>query len=254
MNRTASAMENFNAALRLAPKNFMAMYNLGLALHDSGEDETAFLSFEKALLSSKREGSEEIDDETLQDLLFQLGNAACLCRRFADADRYFNEWLKKNTDQRKNGRVWSRLGEACHGLGEFRRARDYLQKALNLDRFNAVAMALLGDTYLQTGEGSDIALTLCRKSLEIEPQNWAHRIIYARALAAEGQFAEARSELADCMRSKRWRSAARLEMAQLCLATGEKRSAERWFRRILDSEKHGNTTYIAARTGLKACR
>ncbi|MCK9174171.1 MAG: tetratricopeptide repeat protein [Desulforhopalus sp.] len=253
MNLTASAMESFNAALGLAPDNFMALYNLGLALHDRGEDETAFLSFEKALLSSKREEGEEIDDETLQDLLFQLGNAACLCRRFADADRYLNEWLKKNTDSLKNGRVWSRLGEACHGLGEFRRARDYLQKALHFDRFDAAAMALLGDTYLQTGEGSDVALTLCRKSLEIEPQNWAHRIIYARALAAEGQFAEARSELADCMRSKRWRSAGRLEMAQLCLAAGEKHSAQRWFRRILDTEKHGTAAYAAARTGLKAC-
>jgi tetratricopeptide (TPR) repeat protein len=253
MNRTASAMESFNAALRLAPDNFMALYNLGLALHDRGESEAAFLSFEKALLSSRREGSEDIDDETLQDLLFQLGIAACLCQRFADADQYLNEWLKKNTDQRKNGRVWSRLGEACHGLGEFRRARDYLQKALNFDRFDAAAMALLGDTYLQTGEGSDVALALCRKSLEIEPQNWAHRIIYARALVAEGQFAEARSELADCMRSKRWRSAGRLEMAHLCLAAGEKRSAERWFQRILDSEQHGSMISNAARTGLKAC-
>ncbi len=253
MNRLPKAIEHFSAALHLEPDNFMALYNLGLALRDRGENDAALAALRRALEGLAAGKNADVDDETRRDLLLQLGTTACSCQHYREAAEHLRHWLELSAGRRDRGRVWRFLGEALYGLKEFRSCRDCLQKALQFDRFDATAMALLGDTYLQMGEGDEIALVLCRKSLELEPENCRFRILHARALDAAGEWEEARAELAACRKKRAWRSEATLALAELWLAHGEKRRAERLFARLLEWEKRGSLLFERASAGISDC-
>ena len=96
---------------------------------------------------------------------------------------------------------------------------------------------MLGTVYLQTGEGDDIALNLCQKSVEMEPDNGAYKIRYARALAVSHQYEQALEILASCTRSRKFRIEGWLETARINLMKGDLHDCGRNLQKIFSSKE-----------------
>ncbi|MEJ2058260.1 MAG: tetratricopeptide repeat protein, partial [Desulfofustis sp.] len=129
-------------------------------------------------------------------------------------------------------RCFSYIGKSYYCLKKFKQAATWLQRGLNVDQSDAESLSLLGLVYLKTGEGNDIALKLCEKSVEIEPGSLAYRLCYAQALEACGQHQAAADTYIGCARSKKTRAAAWLGIARLHFVERKWGDAERYLKKI----------------------
>jgi cytochrome c-type biogenesis protein CcmH/NrfG len=129
-----------------------------------------------------------------------------------------------------------------------------LQKALNHDQMNAEAMHLLGELYLEEGEGNEAAMALCAKSVELEPDNLAFLLGYARCLVALGEAAEAEPLVQRCLRSSLLRPKAYLVKADLQMARGDVEMGLQWYRKLLASGVANKRLAKAAEEGVTSCQ
>ena len=226
MGKLSPAMQSFERALVLDEANFMALYNLGLAEQARGHKEGAFTNFERALACCPEDSDEGGPTEDLQ---LQLGILAGELGRYAASLSYLLPWYQKNARQPRSGRVLFHLGRAYHGVGENREAMAVLQKALQFNEFDDRAMNLLGMVYLHEGEGDDIALALCKKSVELEPANPAYRLNLAEVQLRCRLVREARDNLYRCLRNRQLRGRAQLLVGQSYLQEEKHVRARVWF-------------------------
>jgi predicted Zn-dependent protease len=98
-------------------------------------------------------------------------------------------------------------------------------------------MNLLGHLYLQEGEGDDIALSLCRKSVELERANLGYRLNLAEAQLRCRMIPEARENLLRCLRSRKLKCRAQLLLGRSYSLEGRHARAKRWFARLLAQEQ-----------------
>ncbi len=227
MNRLKPALESFSAALSLKPHNFMALYNSGLALKDMGQKEQAFSQLQQAYRYAQKE-----DAAVLHDIELYLGILGVETQQMAAAVDYLLRWLKGCEQKKESGKVYRYLGQAYYGVGEQEKAIECLQKALHYDQFDAQALSLLGYLYLISGEGEDVAQTLCRKSVELEPENPALLLPLAETLIVCGNYAEGQGLLQRCQRSKQLRYRSWLLLGELHLQQGKKGIAKRYFSKL----------------------
>ncbi len=204
MNRLALARLSFEQALALAPTNFMALYNLGLAEQAGRRREQAYAYLEQALHHFDRQ---EGGDEVYRDLQLQLGMLAAETGRHRTAIEYLQAW-RGGGPARQADRACYHLGQAHFALGELRQAMVELQRALRFNETDDRAMHLLARAYCRAGEGDDIALALCRKSVELEPREVAYRLLLAEVLARCGLWQEAKENARRCRRSRHHRDQA----------------------------------------------
>jgi cytochrome c-type biogenesis protein CcmH/NrfG len=113
-----------------------------------------------------------------------------------------------------------------------------LQKALQFNQFDDRAMNLLGMVYLQEGEGDEIALSLCRKSVELEPSNLVYRVNLAEVQLRCLMVREARGNLYRCLRSRRYKAQAQFLLGKSYRQEGKSAKAEEWLQKVL-AEVHG---------------
>ncbi len=133
MNKLAPAMQSFENGLALDDKNFMALYNLGLAEQTRNRKPEALTYLEKALqYSSDEEGGSEL----VNDLTMQLGVLSCEIGKYEDALSYLVPWQLQNKNVQSAGRVHYYLGETYHGLKDNRKAMESLQRALRFDELD----------------------------------------------------------------------------------------------------------------------
>lgn len=238
MNRLALAKSCFERALHLDPHNFMALYNLGLAEQAGGRLASAYGYLEEAV---QRFDGKEIGPEALADLEMQVGVLAGDLGHHRRALEHLLAWKQVNGQGRNGGKVCYYLGRAYWGLGEVSQAMVELQRALQFNEFDDRAMHLLGAVYLRAGEGDDIALALCQKSVDLEPSNDAYRLTLAEAQLACGRFEEARENLRRLLLRRHWRGRAQVLMGRYCLSRQEHALARRWFSKALrDRELDGD--------------
>lgn len=229
MGKLGPAMQSFERALVLDEANFMSLYNLGLAEQARGHKEGAFANFERALACCP-EDSEE--GKQAEDLQLQLGILAGELGRHAASLSYLLPWYQKNGSQQRSGRVLFYLGWAYHGIGENREAMVALQKALQFNEFDDRAMNLLGMVYLHEGEGDDIALALCKKSVELEPANLTYRLNLAEVQLRCRMAREARENLYRCLRNRQLRGRAQLLVGESYLQEEKQARAKVWFDKV----------------------
>jgi tetratricopeptide (TPR) repeat protein len=225
------AQQYFNRVLSLDPDNFMSLYNLGLGEAHLGHDELALARFEKAIAVYPND-SKDISMEN--DLLLQTGKLYCATGEFRKAVDMLLLWHGKTKNTQNAGRGCRYLGKSFHGLTMKNEAVVWLQKALQFDQFDAEAMGLLGEIYLDQGEGDEIALSLCEKSVELDPRNLKLRIGLAKAQIACRKYAAARNNLRVCLRNKETRAEAQFQNGLICLKEGQTKKASVWFTRVLD--------------------
>jgi predicted Zn-dependent protease len=95
------------------------------------------------------------------------------------------------------------------------------------------AMNLLGRVYLEEREGNEIALSLCRKSVELEPSNLRYVLYLSEVLLQCGQYREARKNLYRCLKSRDCKMEAQQLLGESYAQEGQLRRAESWFKKIM---------------------
>jgi tetratricopeptide (TPR) repeat protein len=225
------AHQCFNKVLALDPDNFMALYNLGLGEELIGHNESARSLFERAI-NVHPDGPESMD--MTKDLQFQLGRLFCITGYFQKAVDILLLWNKDAKGSKNAGRAFRYLGIAFQGLNNKNEAVTWLQRALQFDEFDAEVMGLLGEIYLEQGEGDEIALSLCEKSVELDTDNLFLRLRLAKTQMACRDYVSARRNLKLCLRNRKTHIEAQLQSGLLCLKQGQIKQAATWFTRILD--------------------
>ena len=230
MERHKMAHQCFNRVLALDSDNFMALYNLGLGEVHLGHDELAIAKFEKAIAVHPN-SSKDLSVEN--DLLLQIGRLYCVTGEFQKAVDMLLLWHGKAKGTKNAGRASRYLGKSFHGLQMKNEAMTWLQRALQFDQFDAEAMGLLGEIYLEQGEGDEIALSLCEKSVELDPRNLKLRIGLAKTQTACRKYIAARHNLRVCLKNKETKADAQLQNGLICLKEGQTKKAATWFTRVL---------------------
>jgi tetratricopeptide (TPR) repeat protein len=122
----------------------------------------------------------------------------------------------------------------------------WLQRAIRFDEFDADALSLLGETYLDNNEGDQIALKLCEKSIELNPMPALLYLRLARAQVRCGYLDVARETLRCCLRDKGTKGAAWFQMGLIYWEKGEKTRARHWFAKTLTHEEAGTNRHNQA--------
>jgi tetratricopeptide (TPR) repeat protein len=229
----------------------MALYNLGLGEQARNRKEEALQYLEKALQHYTPEdgGTEIVDDLTLQ-----LGILSCELGRYAAALAYLVPWQENNNTMQSAGRVHYYLGEAYYGVKDNRKAMEALQRALRFDQLDDRAMNLLGRVYLEEGEGDEIALSLCRKSVEMEPGNLHYMLHLAEVLLQCGAPHEAMENLYRCLRNQDCKMEAQLLLGRTYMLEKQYRRAESWFLKVVSQGNDRPDLREKAEEGLRKIR
>ncbi len=235
MNNLSAALQSFQNGLSIDNSNFMALYNLGLGEQSRNRKAEALEYLEKAW---QYYSQDEDGEELVSDLALQLGILSCELGKYDAALSYLLRWQQENNNPQRVGRIHYYLGEAYHGLKNNRKAMEALQRALRFDELDDRAMNLLGRVYLEEGEGNEIALSLCRKSVELEPSNYRYKLYLAEVLLRCGFFAEARKNLYRCLKSRECKIKAQLLLGGSYSQEGRHRRAKSWFDKV-PGEKNG---------------
>ena len=233
MDKLGSAMQSFEKALAINAHNFMALYNLGLAEQARGCKTAAYRFFQLAFCHYNKE---DADRGLFDDLSLQLGILAGDLEKHQEALQYLETWWENNKNSPRAGKVLYHLGNARYGVGESRQAMVDLQRALQFNEFDDRAMNLLGILYLKENEGNEIALALCRKSVELEPNNTFYRCNLAEVQLQCGMSLVARENLYRCLKNKDSRPKAQLLLGRSYAQEGRERRANIWFEKILKQQ------------------
>jgi len=251
MNKLTPALQSFARGLAIDENNFMALYNLGLGEQARNRKDEALQYLEKALqhYSPEDGGTELVDDLTLQ-----LGILSCELGKYAAALAYLVPWQEENSTMQNAGRVHYYLGEAYYGVKDNRKAMEALQRALRFDQLDDRAMNLLGRIYLEEREGDEIALSLCRKSVELEPANLRYMLYLAEVLVRCGAPYEAKENLYRCLRNQDCKMEAQFLLGQTYLLEKQYRRAEKWFLKVVAHDTNRPDLNKKAEKGLQEIR
>jgi tetratricopeptide (TPR) repeat protein len=229
MNRYKPAKECFENGLKLDADNFMALYNLGLGELDQGRKKEAIVFFRKAL---NCRADEELDTSVMDDLHRQIGILASETGEYQAGLDYLLPLYKSLSGGAGAERLIFHIGSCYCGLGDGFRAMEWLQRALRANEYDHRAMNLLGKVYFDNGQGAEVALALCRKSVELCPDLPRYRIILARIQLHCGMFTEARDTLKFCLNDRQLKVEARLLAARCCFEIGHVKRAVAWFNKV----------------------
>jgi len=225
MDKVPQAVACFRHVLTVEPENFMALYNLGLAELGKGNNESALPLLLKA---AGQIGAADDPDLLVDDLHLQIGRLAAELGEYSLALQY----LTGMSGRRAKFAHYS-LGVAYYGVGEKKKAMIELQRALQVDQFDAKAMGLLGKIYFEENQGVDVALSLCRKSMQLDPDNDENNIFYGEICAESGRIQEGRAAVRKCLRRKKSRMRAQLAMARICRSEKNYKNALGWLDKLL---------------------
>lgn len=250
MNRTKQADECFRNGLAIEQDNFMALYNIGLSMQSQGQKNEAVEFLGKAFDVRL---AEDVEPHFINDLKLQLGILSCETGLYQAAIKHIESWLENEGDSSGAGKVYYYLGLSHFRLGDTRPAIKALERALRFDCFDDRAMSLLGRLYLQEKEGVDIALSLCKKSVELDPDNVEYKMYLAETYMSIGDCEQSRKLLKRCMKRTVIKSYAQLLMGEGYLQESLVTRAEGWFVKVLKQNALEPSVLQRATVGLKYC-
>ena len=244
MNRPRLANDCFLKTLAVKDDDFISWYNLGLGHEAQGNISGAVEAFEHAC---KCHIDDEQDSSNVRaELPFQLGKIYCQTGRYQETLDILVPWYNTKKSDPGSGRALRYLGESFHGVGRIQEAMSWLQRAIRFDEFDADALSLLGETYLDNNEGDQIALKLCEKSIELNPMPALLYLRLARAQIRCGYLDAARDTLRRCLRDKATKGAAWFQVGLIYWKKGQKMRARHWFSKTLTHEEVGTNWHKQA--------
>ncbi len=230
MNRTARAQEVFSTVLTIDPKNFMALFNKGLGEKKLGKYGAAVDSFSLALKSHDKNDADE--SAVINDLRYHFGTCLYRVGDYPQSIAILEYYHESAQGQPGHERCFKYIGMSCYALQNYKKAATWLQRGLSVNQADAESLSLLGMVYMRTDEGDDIALKLCEKSVEIDPDSLACRLRYGQVLAACGDIVRAGEIYRNIARSRKMGAALWVEMARLHLVKNEIDAAQHWLNKI----------------------
>ena len=208
----------FEKVLQQEPANFMALYNLGLS-HLAYENlVNAVECFEKSLASIDADDGQPFTVKS--DLQLQLG---LLCSKLEMAERAI-ELLEPFTEDQKfscKHNILFYLGKSNFDAGKRKNAIRWLQKAAAAHCFEDQTLSLLGYLYYLEGQGHEVALSLCKKSVSLNPFDHQLQLRLAEVLASCNEFDEALLLASQSIRKKKYNKQAKIIIEQIRLAKKE---------------------------------
>jgi tetratricopeptide (TPR) repeat protein len=243
INRYHLAIPLFEQVLKLNPKDFMALFNLGFAFLRRNNLANSLNYFEKALAV----------DNTYFDLLLQLGQIYCAVGKYKKAVEILSKaektapvspsavegksWQAKGEGEAGKdigrGLVFTYLGQAYQEIGKNKEAMTYLQRAIGYNPKDAESLSRLGALYQEEDQGNDIALSLCRQAINIEETNALFWLRLARVQIAAKKMAEAVPSLQQCLALERKNQTALLLLGEAYAETGRRHKAVLIYKRVL---------------------
>ncbi len=176
------ALEAFETAIHLDETDVMARYNLGLASLKKGNREKALGFF---LEASKLDGK-------LPEVAAQIG----LCYRDMGQSDLALEYLEKAVQSRPKGaHIYQALGDCYIEKEMLQDAAKAYEKAIKNCPRDAKSLSTLGHLYGILGENLEIAITFCRESVAIEPENGRYRLRLGELCLENGHYEEAMEQL-----------------------------------------------------------
>ena len=177
----SKAIKEFKEAIRLSPAEIMPMYNAGLSYQLMGKKEKALKHFFKA--GNLGENLFEIDFQTGK-LLLELGKP--------EEGRIYLEKALKLRPESSTALFY--LGEIFAATGMADEAEAAYEKAIKINPNDAASLSSLALLYKQKDKNHDIALTFCRQSVEISPENGLFRQRLGRIYQKHGLWGDAMKE------------------------------------------------------------
>ena len=185
MGKFDEAVAEFTHLIGLEPNDFMSQYNLGcalLSLEREGEAETAF-SLAAEL---------EPDNATVYYRL------AKLCRQQGRLEQALSH-LRRTVDLKPNwAKAWRLFGECLMEGSDDAEAMNAFKKALKINGEDAAALSGLAIVYGRSQTNLEIAISLARRSVELEPDN---TLFISRLVELLYQNQELDQALAECSRA-----------------------------------------------------
>ena len=178
LKRPDEAARLFERAVELAPEDFMAWYNLGQVRRRLGQNEEAASALDRAA---------EIKPDDFA-VLFSLGRL----RLSQGRPQAAADWFQRAAKLPKAAPVIQRwLGEAFARLDKEEEARQAFKAAVKSNPADASSLSWLGQLYLNRAGDREVALSLTRQSVDLEPSNGLFRSRLGWALLMNGSFGEA---------------------------------------------------------------
>ena len=184
--KTPEALASFDQALELDPENLMAHYNRGFILAMDGQTTGALDNFRRAAA---------IDPGNF-DVLFQIGKLAL---ELDLVDEALGSLKKAAQTQDPKPIVFRYLGQTQLKVGRPEEAVDAFKAAVRYDPEDAASLSQLGVLYHEQEADLDVALSLLRQSVDLDPTNSLFHQRLARTLAAAGRLEEAEAEFRRAM-------------------------------------------------------
>lgn len=157
----------------------MAHYNMGYSCQRLGEKAEARIHYERCL-------------EKCPDHLYALVRLGQLAEDEGDFRRARSLYDRAGDVPGGRGVTMRYLAGLALREGKTEEARELLHEALNLDPRNAVAMQMLAERYLAGGDDAEVAESLARQSVILQPERKAGWLVLSRALERVGRAREAR--------------------------------------------------------------
>ncbi len=199
LNQFNKAKQCFKKVLELDTENFMALYNCGLVAEHQGKNDRALHYFEQAIKAYTSDEGEEI----LEELRFTLGRLHCEYQNYKSGLRYLKDSSEDLEKSSRVGQLYRLTGIALCGIGQYKKGEKMLQRALQVNQFDAEALSVLGEQYYLNGQGNDIALSFCSKSVELEPQNIGFLLRLTRVQLGCNKLDDASENLRLLIRNKK---------------------------------------------------
>lgn len=226
LNQQRKAIQCFESVLRLDPGNYMALVNLGL-LWQSGNNKAAALAFfDKARLSKSTDG------KPYPELYQPLGRLYCELGLFQDGVEILEEYFAKESGE-KEFTMHRLLATAYYGNDQPQQAVVACQRTLQLYPQDAFCLSLLGLLYVETGQGEEIGLSLCKKGLSLEESNPDHWCRLGSLLLRTGEVTAALEAVSHCLELQPKHIDGLLLMAGLRERMGQRKAAARLYSRVL---------------------
>ena len=166
MGQFGEAVNEFARVTSLKPSDFMGQYNLACALLSLGREDEAEQAFRRASELEPRRASP----------YFQLAKLCRKQKRLEEAQHYLSQTVELKPHWAK---AWRLIGECFLEQGKDAEAMNGFKKALKINGNDAAALSGLAVLYARVDSNLEIALSLARRSVELEPNS----VLFCRRLA-----------------------------------------------------------------------
>jgi len=160
-----SATAEFKKSIAIAPREYMALYNLGLVQLLMKQPDRALEYFLDA---------DKINGNNFE-VAFQTGKLYLETGNFEKSRPYLERAAELEPE---SGQVYRYLGDCCTAANKPEAAISAYKKAIKHNPHDAAALSALGSIFDDRGENSEITLMFLRESIALSPDNglFHHRL------------------------------------------------------------------------------